>query len=269
VALGVVGWQLLAPETPVAAVSDAVAAPAPPPARVRILVAARTLAAGTLMKDDDFVEREVIGANMPEGAIQTGEEVRGEMRGALLRRFLDAGEAPRRADLLRPRDRGFLAAVLRPGTRAISIGVDVVTGAAGLIWPGDLVDLILTQELNANDAPVGRRVIGETILVEVRVIAVDQQFTQGAGAEGAPSRIARTVTLEVTSDQAEYVAVASRLGRIALTLRAMEPSVVTDVGGGQPVFSGDVSPALARSGISEGTRMQVIQGDERKEVTFR
>jgi pilus assembly protein CpaB len=269
VALGVVGWQLLAPETQVAAVSDAVAAPAPPPARVRILVAARTLAAGTLMKDDDFVEREVIGANMPEGAIQTGEEVRGEMRGALLRRFLDAGEAPRRADLLRPRDRGFLAAVLRPGTRAISIGVDVVTGAAGLIWPGDLVDLILTQELNANDAPVGRRVIGETILVEVRVIAVDQQFTQGAGAEGAPSRIARTVTLEVTSDQAEYVAVASRLGRIALTLRAMEPSVVTDVGGGQPVFSGDVSPALARSGISEGTRMQVIQGDERKEVTFR
>jgi pilus assembly protein CpaB len=161
------------------------------------------------------------------------------------------------------------AAVLRPGTRAISIGVDVVTGAAGLIWPGDLVDLILTQELNASDAPVGRRVIGETILVEVRVIAVDQQFTQGAGAEGAPSRIARTVTLEVTSDQAEYVAVASRLGRIALTLRAMEPSVVTDVGGGQPVFSGDVSPALARSGISEGTRMQVIQGDERKEVTFR
>lgn len=271
VALGVVGWQLLAPEAQVAAVSEAVAAPAPPPppARVRILVAARALAAGTLMKDDDFVEREVIGANMPEGAIQMSEEVRGEMRGALLRRYLDAGEAPRRPDLLRPRDRGFLAAVLRPGTRAISIGVDVVTGAAGLIWPGDLVDLILTQELNANDAPVGRRVIGETILVEVRVIAVDQQFTQGAGADGAPSRIARTVTLEVTSDQAEYVAVASRLGRIALTLRAMEPSVVTDLGGGQPVFSGDVSPALARSGISEGTRMQVIQGDERKEVTFR
>ena len=69
----------------------------PPPARVRILVAARALAAGTLMKDDDFVEREVIGANMPEGAIQMSEEVRGEMRGALLRRYLDAGEAPRRS----------------------------------------------------------------------------------------------------------------------------------------------------------------------------
>ena len=77
------------------------------------------------------------------------------------------------------------------------------------------------------------------------------------------------MTLEVTSEQAEYVAVASRLGRIALTLRAMEPSQVADLGSGQAVFSGDVSPALARSGISEGARMQVIQGEERAEVVFR
>lgn len=268
VALGAVGWQLLLPGTPVAT-AEAAPAPPPPAPRTRILVATRALAAGTLMKDEDFVEREVLAARLPEGAIVMSEEIRGEMRGALLRRYLDAGEAPRRADLLRPRDRGFLAAVLRPGTRAISVGVDVVTGAAGLIWPGDLVDLILTQELAAGDAPVGRRVIGETILTAVRVIAVDQQFTQGAGAEGAPSRIARTVSLEVSADQAEYVAVASRLGRIALTLRSMEADVAADTPAGLPVFAGDVSPALARSGISQGTRMRVIQGDERTEVTFR
>ena len=268
VALGAVGWQLLLPGTPVAT-AEAAPAPPPPAPRTRILVATRALAAGTLMKDEDFVERELLAARLPEGAIVMSEEIRGEMRGALLRRYLDAGEAPRRADLLRPRDRGFLAAVLRPGTRAISVGVDVVTGAAGLIWPGDLVDLILTQELAAGDAPVGRRVIGETILTAVRVIAVDQQFTQGAGAEGAPSRIARTVSLEVSADQAEYVAVASRLGRIALTLRSMEADVAADTPAGLPVFAGDVSPALARSGISQGTRMRVIQGDERTEVTFR
>jgi pilus assembly protein CpaB len=174
-----------------------------------------------------------------------------------------------RTDLLRPRDRGFLAAVLRAGTRAISVGVDVVTGAAGLIWPGDQVDLILTQELAVTDAPLARRVIGETVLSDVRVIAVDQQFTQGAGTEGLPSRVARTVTLEVTGEQAERVAVASRLGRIALTVRAVEPLASEPAASGRSLFGADVSRALGQSGLSQGARMQVIQGDERVEITFR
>ena len=54
------------------------------------------------------------------------------------------------ADVLRPRDRGFLAAVLAPGTRAVSIAVDPVSGVGGLIWPGDRVDVILTQEIPAS-----------------------------------------------------------------------------------------------------------------------
>ena len=51
------------------------------------------------------------------------------------------------ADIMRPGDHGFLAAVLTPGRRATSIGVDAVSGTAGLIWPGDHVDVILTQEM--------------------------------------------------------------------------------------------------------------------------
>ncbi|MFC7539566.1 Flp pilus assembly protein CpaB [Siccirubricoccus deserti] len=109
--------------------------------------------AGTLLKDEDFATREMPPQEIPDGAIIAGEEGRMELRGALLRRYLDAGAIPQREDMLRPRDRGFLAAVLRPGTRAIAVGVDVVTGAAGLIWPGDQVDLILTQELGVADAP--------------------------------------------------------------------------------------------------------------------
>ena len=272
VALGTVSWQLLG-STPAEAVLVE-AAPPPPPALMRILVAARALPAGTMIKDDDMVVREIPASTTPDAALAASDDVRAELRGALLRRYLDPGTVVERADVLRPRDRGFLATVLRPGTRAVSVGVDVVTGTAGLIWPGDQVDLILTQELGADDAPLGRRVIGETVLSEVRVVAVDQQFTQGAGGEGLPSRVARTVTLEVTAEQAERVAVASRLGRIALSVRAIDAApadggVNAAAGAGRSLFGSDVSQALARSGVSQGARMRVIQGDERTEVTFR
>ena len=97
-------------------------------------------------------------------------------------------------DVTRSRERGFLSAVLCPGTRAVSIGVDQVSGVAGLIWPGDQVDVILTQEFTPADR--GRIVTSETILTDVRVIAVDQDIAQGAGS-GTAGKMAATVTFEV------------------------------------------------------------------------
>lgn len=279
--LGVIGLQLLMPPAPPPAAPASVAeAPPPPPARVRVLVAARALSVGSLLKDDDLVVRELPAEAVPEGALEPSDEVRSELRGALLRRYLDPNAPVLRGDVLRPRDRGFLAAVLRPGTRAIAVGVDVVTGTAGLIWPGDLVDLILTQTFE--DAPVSRRVVGETVLSGVRVIAVDQQIAHGGAGAGAgeagPGRVARTVTLEVTPEQAERVAVAARLGRIDLAVRAIDPdgpAGLTATGwepepaGRGSLFGADVSPALARSATAPGARMRVIQGGEQQEVTFR
>jgi pilus assembly protein CpaB len=250
---------------------------APPPVRVAMLVAARPLSAGTLVKDEDFVVREVAPDALPDGALVQSEEVRTELRGALLRRYLDGGDMVARGDVLRPRDRGFLAAVLRPGSRAIAVGVDAVTGAAGLIWPGDQVDLILTQEMDAASAPISKRVVGETVLTNVRVIAVDQHFTQGASAGlmatgGNNQRtVARTVTLEVQPEQAERVAVAERLGRLSLTVRSMEQAVDQAQSDAAPtsVFGADVSPALSRSGPALGSRIRVIQGGDSQEITFR
>jgi pilus assembly protein CpaB len=274
VGLGAIGFQLLTPaSTPRVAAPPP---PLPPPLAARILVANRPLPAGTLLKDEDFRISEMPAAQVPQGALAPSDETRAELRGALLRRYVEPGEAVGRADVLRARDRGFLAAVLRPAMRAISVGVDVVTGTAGLIWPGDQVDLILTQELPAGDVPLARRVVGETLLADVRVIAVDQQFTQGAtAADAVPNRIARTITLEVTPEQAERVAVGSRLGRISLTVRAMpeaktgaEARVGTEAAGPSGVVFG-VSSALGRSALSEGVRMRVIQGEGSQEVTFR
>ena len=265
--LGLVGYQVTRPPriVTIAAVPEA----PPPPLTVDVLVAARSLPAGTLMKEEDFTQRAVPSAEVPQGALTNSPEVRAGLRGALLRRYLDAGSILMASDVLHPRDRGFLAAVLAPGARAISVGVDAITGNGGLIWPGDRVDVILTQELNEKDAPLARRFVGETVLNDVRVVAVDQSIAQGAVATGdnATGRVARTVTLEVTPQQAERAAVADRLGKITLAIRAAD-GVMDATGRRALVYGGDVSPALADGGASGAPRMRVIEGKDAREVTF-
>ncbi len=272
--LGILALQLLQPPGQPQQVARVEAPPtvAPVP-KMRMLVAARPLSIGTLLKDDDMREVEVPGDSVPEGAFVGGAESLAELRGALLRRFIDPNQPIIRTDVLRPRDRGFLAAVLRPGTRAISVGVDVVTGASGLIWPGDEVDLILTQNLQqqqGSESP-GRRVVGETILSAVRVIAVDQQISHSGTDTAAGRVVARTVTLEVNPEQAERLAVAMQLGRISLVVRSIEG--VPEASEPRPslVFGSDVSSALSgpQAPAPAAPRMRIIQGGSQQEVTFR
>lgn len=271
--LGILALQLIQPPGQPQQVARVEAPPAVAPApKIRMLVASRPLSIGTLLKDDDMREIEIDGDAVPDGAFVGGADSLAELRGALLRRFIDPNQPIIRTDVLRPRDRGFLAAVLRPGTRAISIAVDVVTGASGLIWPGDEVDLILTQNLQQQGAESpGRRVVGETILSAVRVIAVDQQISHSGTDVAAARVVARTVTLEVNPEQAERVAVATQLGRISLVVRSIEG--VPEATGPRPslVFGSDVSSALSgpQAPAPAAPRMRVIQGGSQQEVTFR
>jgi pilus assembly protein CpaB len=173
-------------------------------------------------------------------------------------------------DILRPRDRGFLAAVLSSGARAISVGVDAVTGNGGLIWPGDRVDVILTQQLDEKDTPLAKRFVSETVLNDVRVVAVDQSIAQGAVSstiDNVAGRLAHTVTLEVTPQQAERAALAERLGKIMLAIRAVD-GVPEATGRRASIYGGDVSPALADGGAPSAPRMHIIEGKDTRDVTF-
>ncbi|MBX9593991.1 MAG: Flp pilus assembly protein CpaB, partial [Roseomonas sp.] len=105
--------------------------------------------------------------------------------------------------------------------RAASIGVDAISGISGLIWPGDRVDVVLTQTIGDETVPLERRIAGQTVLIDSRVIAIDQAIVQGAVGDGPEAnRQVRTVTLEVAPHAAERLAVAARLGRLSLTIRA-------------------------------------------------
>ncbi|MDA8249016.1 MAG: Flp pilus assembly protein CpaB [Rhodospirillales bacterium] len=264
-ALGSIAWRASQPVHPVTSVS----APTrpPPPLMLSYLSAAHALPAGTLARDEDYAVKKAISGTVPAGAVMDTPEARGSMRGALIRHYIDAGAPITAADLLRPRDRGFLAAVLAPNTRALAIGVDAVSGVAGLIWPGDRVDVILTQQ---NDrAGAGQRVLAETVLHDVRVIAVDQEIVQGASPlSSVAGRLARTVTLQVAAQEAERLAVAQRLGRLELAIRAAADAAGPGSDADHTVYGADVSPALASPAAPPAARVQVIQGSQRSEVMF-
>ena len=105
----------------------------------------------------------------------------------------------RAGDVMRPGDHGFLAAVLLPGMRAVTVGVDAITGTAGLIWPGDRVDLILTQRSWNAACRSGHRVAAETVLTDVAGDRHRPAARPGAHSIGS-EQPARTVTLEVDRD---------------------------------------------------------------------
>ena len=114
---------------------------------VAVLTAAHDIPAGSLLKPADLASKQVPRASVPAGATMDTEEERRALYGAMVRRSMASGDIIHLADALRPGDHGFLAAVLKGNMRAVTVGVDAISGTAGLIWPGDRVDLILTQTI--------------------------------------------------------------------------------------------------------------------------
>jgi pilus assembly protein CpaB len=214
-----------------------------------VLIAAKAIPSGTFLAPSDvrwiawptkevpqtfIVERGAAPAAVPQS-----------IAGTVVRRGLVAGQPLTNDVIVRPGDRGFLAAVLKPGMRAVSVRVDESTGVSGLVFPGDRVDVIVTYEYREVYIDrEGKEVtaqennrVGETILTGVRVLAIDQSIEDIKGAKAAP-KVARTVTLEVLPKQAESIYLAAKIGTLQLSLQSL---ACTE---GQPnTATGDPSPA--------------------------
>jgi pilus assembly protein CpaB len=249
---GIIAWVSTRPPAAVAqaapepeAVAEAKPEPPKPVAKVAVLVAGRPLRAGSLLKPEEITAREFPQDSLPDGTSPDSMPNRHALVGAMVRRAVAAGEPLMAGDIMRPGDHGFLAAVLAPGMRAVTIGVDAVSGTAGLIWPGDRVDVIMTQQIEDPSLPLGRRISAETVQRNARVIAIDQQLVQGALPGSAEGNSARTVTLEVTGDQALQVQVAARIGKLSLSVRSSDTSESGN-DAQSVVFAADISAALAR-----------------------
>jgi pilus assembly protein CpaB len=270
VALGVI-W-LREPEPQQAAEQEQ--APQPEMPRQSILVANRAITTGTLLTASDLRWKE-LAANQsaPVDAIVRGQVPEGDFVGSVSRRGFAAGDPLAESDLVKPNQGGFLAAVLAPAMRAVAVTVGAAESVAGLVAPGDRVDVILTQNFNDTLVSAQRKSVGETVLHDVRVIAVDQALSGAIQAKqqpapptvGAEGRIPRTVTLEVTEQQAEKLLVALNLGKIELSMRPFEQSTTsTEVPVAEgaatptPTWASDVSPAL--KSVDRGGLQNIING---------
>lgn len=182
----------------------------------QVLTAAKDIGLGGKLTSDDLAWTDWPENAVPAGAVtkQSNPTAGEDLIGQIAKMPIFTGE-PIRPERLINTDKGFMAAILPKGKRAIAVGVEAETTAGGFILPGDKVDLILTRRSDAG-------AISETILENIRVLAID---TTTAGEQDqknlAPQR---TATLELTLGQSEIVAQSQQVGTIALALRSAQDS---------------------------------------------
>jgi pilus assembly protein CpaB len=146
------------------------------------------------------------------GAIQ-------QLVGAIARSPFVVGEPIRETKLIKANGSGFMAAILPSGMRAVSTEISPETGAGGFILPNDHVDVILTRrDREAEKATGGEVHTSETLLNNVRVLAIDQTIEEKNGQRVV---VGKTATLELSPRQAETLALARQLGTLSLALRSI------------------------------------------------
>lgn len=230
------------PAAPVVAKQEA--PPPPPPPVPKFLATSRPLAPGQFIDSSSLI----VTTNAPEGSkhqyfVDISVQ-KADLIGATVRRPISAGTALPIEAVVRPGDPGFLASVLHPGMRAISVPTSAVASNAGLVGPGDRVDVILAllasgaASTTASDgSTVPPTLAAQTILHNVRVVAFNSEtrnvlYPEEGTREAmtgkkddddkhAHSRRQRydSVTLEVRPQDAEKLAVAKEVGTLHLALR--------------------------------------------------
>jgi pilus assembly protein CpaB len=234
------------------AVTSASHSTAPAVSTEKVLVSAANLPQGLLLRDEDLTWKKLPAESVPPNAIISGAPGATDLKGALLRHPATIGTVLVSDDVILPNAPGFLAATLKPEMRAVSVAVDDVSGNAGLIQPGDYVDLLLTQQMDRRTDSPDLAVSSETVVEHVRVLAVGSEIQRPkTGDTPDANNRARTVTLEVTPRMGEVVAVAARLGSLSLALRSFatvtrDPAApfAASVAMSAPVWAGDISRAV-------------------------
>jgi pilus assembly protein CpaB len=198
-----------------------------------VLVAKNDLGMGTALGPQDLE-----WATWPETAAQNPAYIRKKDRpeaqqqlvGAIVRVSMAQGEPVRENKLIRGKNSGYMAAILPSGMRAYSTDISPETGVGGFILPNDRVDVILTPKRPRDDDKASKQIeayTSETILTDVRVLAIDQLVQEK---DGQRVVIGKVATLELTQRQSELLAAARQAGVLTLTLRS-----IVDAGSKQEV----------------------------------
>lgn len=187
-----------------------------------VLVASKDIMLGARLQDGDLSWQGWPKGNINDGFITRSArpEALAELGGRIARAPMFSGEPVREQRLIQT-DRGFMAAILPKGKRAVAVSVEALTTAGGFILPDDRVDVILTRS-----ARRGGNVPSETILENVRVLAIDTTTVGEQDKKSLPP--SRTATVELSPPQAEIIMQAQQAGTLSLALRSAEDSLPGD-----------------------------------------
>jgi pilus assembly protein CpaB len=228
-----------------------------------VLVAARDLPSGALVQDDDLVWQSWPDDRLSDAYLRKDRDDPHALAGAVVRLHIAQGEPVGESRVVKPGERGFLAAVLGPGMRATSVPLNATSDVAGLILPGDHIDLLLSHQIpDARDPNAPARTASETVVTNLRVVAIDQIVND----QDKKPLSGKTATFEVTPKQAEIIEVAKLIGNLSLVLRsAGEPPVdgAQVASEATHTWDSEVSPLMKRPDRGSGgvASVTILRGD--------
>jgi pilus assembly protein CpaB len=207
--------------------------PAAPVAQLQtvdVLVAKSDIGLGQTVTANDLQWQSWPAASASNTFIRRSErpDATTQIAGSIARSPFIAGEPIREAKLVKADGAGFMAAILPTGMRAVSTEISPETGAGGFILPNDRVDVILSRrEKNPDRAGTNDIVVSEIILINIRVLAIDQAPKEK---DGQSSVVGKTVTLELKAEQTATLAAARQAGTLSLALRSIADLNQVDIG---------------------------------------
>ena len=220
---------------------------------VEVLVASEDISLGTSIKPNMVTWQNWPKESVSNGYIQRSGNPKGlgEEDSAIARAAFFAGEPIRESKLVRS-GHGYMSAILPAGKRAIATAISTATGAGGFVLPNDHVDVIMTRRADEDE---GEGFITETILENIRVLAIDQSIEEK---DGESVVVGETATLQLTPDQAKILTVAQQMAdRLALSLRSLEDSGDEETKGAEYLLSGSRGKGRVRL-IKFGKRQDVV-----------
>ncbi len=245
---------------------------------IEIAVASHDLPTGTILKESDMKWTRWAANADTSAMLVKGKAVLSKYTGAVVRDGFRAGDPIMSSRVAHAQDQGFLAAVLTPGMRAMSVSLSPTSQVAGFIFPGDRVDVILTHSFNRRDVPsLTERRVSETVIRNVRVLALDQRSTNQTN----DPKVSQLATLEVSPKDAEKLALAVEIAAdqggaktaLTLVLRSLavdEAAQKAETERDAPTWDNEVSKSYPGSNGDDGLihRVQIMRGKTTTENIF-
>jgi pilus assembly protein CpaB len=208
---------------------------------VNVLVADANLPVGARLNDKSIHWMAWPQSGVVKGFITQAErpDALKDLNGAIVRLPIFEGE-PIREEKVADANSRTLSSLLPTGKRAVATEISVATGAGGFILPNDRVDVIMVRK--GTDA---QKFQTETVLSNVRVLAIDQQIQEKD--DGTKAVVGTTATLELTPDQTKVLAVAQQMAdRLSLALRSVADAQEPDTGAADYLLTGDSGASVVQ-----------------------